>query len=390
MSGKNKTKQQSAMDNSQSGTQSATTSSQSNNTATGVTSQVGNTSQSQDLYRYTGPEQAVRDEGMDIYATAKGLIDNDSGAYTGQRVADFGGDFTNARDLIAAMADGPSQDLAGSRSALSQLRSSINLGQSTADRMNPYTSAALAPVLRELGIANDQRRMGTQAAATMSGAFGDARHGVEDAIADKDYLTAIGDRTSQAYASAWDKAQAQENAERQMLGSTVGMGTALDGAENSRGSMLSQLLAGFADKQRGVDQAKLDATKAASDEARDRPLALQSALMQLLKLMPQGQESIGNTTAEGTTSANGTTNQSQSGTASGKTDGTFQSTGSSFGTQVNSSPDNTGLALLGKLGGTLLGSMFGPAGAGIGGGLMSNLFGGGGGESFAPGGFMDF
>jgi hypothetical protein len=390
MCAKSKTKSEAVANQNQSGTQHASTSSQSNNTAVGTTNQAGTTSQNQDLYRYSGPEQAVRDEGMDIYGTAKDLIAGDSGAYTGPRVADFGGDFTKARDLIAAMVDGPSQDLAGSRSALSQLRSSINLGQSTADRMNPFTSAALAPVLRELGIANEQRRMGTQAAATMSGAFGDARHGVEDAIADKDYMTAIGDRTSQAYASAWDRAQAQENAERQMLGSTVGMGTALDTAENQRGSMLSQLLAGFSDKQRGVDQAKLDATKAASDEARDRPLALQSALMQLLKLMPQGTEQFGNTTLEGQTTATGQTQQTQSGTASGTTDGDFSSTGTSKSNTTNTSPDNTGLALLGKLGGTLLGSIMGPVGAGIGGSLGGSLFGGGGGESFAPGGFMDF
>ena len=50
--------------------------------------------------------------------------------------------------------------------------------------MSPFAMAALAPQLQQIDLAQAARRKATGAAATRAGAFGDARHGVENVLGD--------------------------------------------------------------------------------------------------------------------------------------------------------------------------------------------------------------
>lgn len=70
----------------------------------------------------------------------------------------------------------------------------------------PYTDAVLAPALKKLGDAGQQQRnaLGTQAFA--AGAYGDARHGVEAGVLDKNLASAAGDLTASVNSDAFDKA----------------------------------------------------------------------------------------------------------------------------------------------------------------------------------------
>jgi hypothetical protein len=97
---------------------------------------------------------------------------------------------------------------------------------SVKDYMSPYIKGVLNPQIREITQESQRQAndIGSQAAA--AGAFGDARHGIEEGENMEKTNQAISDATGQAYQNAFDRGQNQQNviAERQATGAQGLMG----------------------------------------------------------------------------------------------------------------------------------------------------------------------
>jgi len=80
--------------------------------------------------------------------------------------------------------------------------------------MNPYLSQALNPALDELRRQSQITQMGNAAKMVGAGAFGGSRQALMDTETQRNLLSQIAKTTGEGYASAYDKAMAQYNAEQ--------------------------------------------------------------------------------------------------------------------------------------------------------------------------------
>lgn len=272
----------------------------------------------------------------------RGLRDNGYQAYGGPRVADLSGDEGNAFSLIRSLAGSSNPYTADSAAAFkgvagtpaAQVSTSRLIddvpgaggGGSTADYMNPFISSVLAPQLRDIDRQTMQRQKQMNARSTSSGAFGDARTGIEAAfnsdLGDRRRIDTVGKGYSDAFASALgmkgidlsralDVSKTNASLGEQSLLRQLQGGTALqnlDRYNTGRTADLATMEAGAGNTQRGVEQAKLDAPFQEFLRSQQFPLLIQQLL-------------------------NSAINSAQHDT------GTFTET---------QKPDNTGYALLGK------------------------------------------
>src|SRR5258708_8201733 len=112
--------------------------------------------------------------------------------YTGQAAGAYG-------NLISA----PAQNV----SAPSILGGKQNVNTSTIqDYMNPYLDAALQPQLQAIARQGDADRKRINAASTFSGAFGDARNGIEAANQSRDENILSNNTIGQGYNTAFNTA----------------------------------------------------------------------------------------------------------------------------------------------------------------------------------------
>lgn len=292
-----------------------------------------------------GPEQWMQDEGKSLYDSAAAAVPTKFKPYGGERVADYGDDYYNARDMVRGMS-AETPELNQLRTVLQTLydKDSAYLKGSTQDHMNPFVGAVLDPQLRELNKARELQLNQDNRAATMAGAFGDPQAGLVRAQTTNDFNTQLSDATSKAYSDAWDRAQTQDNTVAARFANT-GQGFAgLDQALFNKNSALAKFLTqfGMADQQykQANDDVAYDDWKMGKQGG--WALTRASILNQLLNSTPHDEIMQG---------------QKDS---------------------VTKSSDNSGLQMLGKLAGTALGAAVGgPAGAQIGGSLGGGLFGSG-------------
>jgi hypothetical protein len=147
---------------------------------------------SQPFQAYTDPRVAARNETQN---TASGLLKAAAGTgnpYTAQIEGAYG----NLTTAPAATITAPS--LIGPKSDVNT--STIQ------DYMNPYLEAALAPQLQAIARQGDADRKRLSASATFSGAFGDARHGVEAANQSRDENILTNNTIGQGYSNAFNTA----------------------------------------------------------------------------------------------------------------------------------------------------------------------------------------
>lgn len=81
------------------------------------------------------------------------------------------------------------------------------------DYMNPYARASLDPALREMNTAAAQQRNRVSGQRQGMGGYGDARHGVLEGTADRQYQTAVGDVTARTMGAAYDSAMGLRSAD---------------------------------------------------------------------------------------------------------------------------------------------------------------------------------
>lgn len=151
------------------------------------------------------------------FKSAEKFYDKNYKGYKGERVAGFTPTQTSAFDAIRAWGapgGGAEEAMNLTRAASTALPDygrivdeDGKLG-AIADYINPYVGNAINPAIRDIERASAAERMRIGDAAARAGAFGDARHGVLEGVANRNNNEAIGDLSYKAYSDAFNQAMA--------------------------------------------------------------------------------------------------------------------------------------------------------------------------------------
>lgn len=170
--------------------------------------------------------------GTSLASKSQDVLNKPFESYTQPRVADFTADqqsaFQQLRNLISGAPQVGADAIKGAENyakagpqQISTERVVDQAGRlgSIDDYLNPQRNAVLAPALRQIQEQADQQQKKINANATTSGAYGDARHGIKDAMLGRDTSLAVGETTGKIMSDAYDKAMAQRQADiARMLG----------------------------------------------------------------------------------------------------------------------------------------------------------------------------
>jgi hypothetical protein len=249
--------------------------------------------------------------GKDVMAKANEYYAKPYQAYGGQRVADSTPDMEAAFAGLRGVAGRPDN----TAEATDMIRrGSGSAADGVANFMNPYLEAVLGPAIRRIQEASAGERKRIGGMANMSGAYGDARHGVLESENAGKTMTAIGDTTGQIGAAGYNTAlsASQADLDRLRAGGADIMSAQTTGT-NDIIKRLTALLAGGQMQQAGK-QDRLDADYDAFQDKQADPLNKLDMLIRAL-----GGASAG----------------------AGKT-------------QTEKSPDNSGFSLLGSVLGAMI------------------------------------
>jgi hypothetical protein len=134
--------------------------------------------------------------------------------------------------------------------------------------MNPYISAALNPQLEELRRQSQITQLGNANKATQAGAFGGSRQALMDTETQRGLLAEQNKAIGSGYASAFDKATGQFNADK------------------NRELQIQQALGTAGATQRDIEQQGITADKTQFEEQRDFPYKMVQYQKDLLQGLP--------------------------------------------------------------------------------------------------------
>lgn len=170
--------------------------------------------------------------------------------------------------------------------------------------MNPYLQAALDPQMAELKRQADIKRMDDAARLTKAGAFGGSRQAVMESEGARNLLDLQRKALGEGYATAYDKAMAQFNADqsRKVQEAQYGTDFGLKGLSGALSAAQAQgqlgatqqkadlenlaALTGLGATQRDIAQQGITAEKTAFDEARTNPYKMVQFQQSLLSGLP--------------------------------------------------------------------------------------------------------
>ncbi len=232
----------------------------------------------------------VTDIGTALAGKAGEVLNKPFEAYTGQRVADFTSDqqsaFQKLRDLISGAPQVGADAIKGAQNYAKAGPQQISTERvvdengklgAISDYLNPQREAVLNPALRTIQEQADAQRKKINANRTTAGAFGDARHGISEAMLGRDTSLAMGETAGKVMSDAYDKAMGQRAADlARMLGvdtananyneqalgrELTGTGAMLDRATADQTRQLSGIsaLLGSGTQQQANAQQNLDA-----------------------------------------------------------------------------------------------------------------------------------
>lgn len=134
--------------------------------------------------------------------------------------------------------------------------------------MNPYLQSVLDPQLAELRRQSQINLQPGLAKLTQAGGFGGGRQAIMESEANRNLLQEQNKTVGQGYASAYDKAQQQFN------------------AEQAQGRSLADLMAQQGGVQRGIEAEGIAADKSAFEAARENPYKMLQFQQSMLQGMP--------------------------------------------------------------------------------------------------------
>ena len=152
----------------------------------------------------------------------------------------------------------------------------------TSQWMDPYLSGVLTPTINAINLQEAKQTQGLDANAIEAGAFGDARHGVEQGQVFKQADQAVSDATGQAYSQAWQSALQSQQAQAQNLfqGAQEGYGIYSQNQQQQLGNIQAMLQGGQAQQQQ--QQNLLDARAQQWQAKQQSPYDKLAAAMSLL------------------------------------------------------------------------------------------------------------
>lgn len=140
------------------------------------------------------------------YKTAAQIASRPYTPYPFQRIAGFTGDQNTAMGMLRGMA--PNAMANGGKFTAPRLIDDIGPGGSIDAYMSPYIDQVLNRTQQRVRQATDMARQWEgNMTAHQDGAFGDARHGIADALIEEKGIQEMGDQAANAYAAAYDNAQ---------------------------------------------------------------------------------------------------------------------------------------------------------------------------------------
>ena len=175
--------------------------------------------------------------------------------------------------------------------------------------MNPYLESALRPQMAEMQRVADIARMSDASRLTQAGAYGGSRQAIMESEGRRNLLGKQSEALGQGYATAYDKAMAQFNADQTrraqeaQFGATFGLDslkTGIQGAQTQAqaGALQSTAeqagLRGLLDAgavERGIESEGIAADKAQFEEARLNPFKMVQFQQSLLSGMPLASQS---------------------------------------------------------------------------------------------------
>lgn len=162
--------------------------------------------------------------------------------------------------------------------------------------MNPYLQQALDPQMKELQRQADIQRVADAGRLTQAGAFGGGRQAIMESEGRRNLLDKQSEALGTGYASAYDKAMAQYNAEqnRNVNEAQFGADFGLRGLQAERDILKDQLGAGAV--QRGIESEGIAADLGEFEKQRDYPYKQLQFQRDMITGLPTG--SVTNTPSQ--------------------------------------------------------------------------------------------
>jgi hypothetical protein len=206
----------------------------------------------------------------------------------------YQGPLTAGASGLQQQAFAGASDIAGAGYTPTQFSGGLFDTKAAQTYMNPYIQSALDPQLRELQRQSDIQRTADAGRLTKAGAFGGSRQAIMESEGRRNLLDKQAGILGTGYATAYDKAMAQFNADqaRQMEAQRAGEQSRQYGADFGLKSV--NQLADLGAAQRGITSEGVAADKAQFEEQRDFAYKMPQYQLNLLQGLPIG----ANTTAQ--------------------------------------------------------------------------------------------
>lgn len=203
----------------------------------------------------------------------------------------YQGPLTAGASDLQQQAFAGSSDIAGAGYTPTQFTGGLFDTGAAQSYMNPYIQSALDPQLRELQRQSDIQRTQDAGRLTKAGAFGGSRQAIMESEGRRNLLDKQQDVLGQGYATAYDKAMAQFNADqaRQLDVQRLGEQSRQYGADFGLKSV--NQLADLGAAQRGITSEGMAADKAQFEEQRDFAYKMPQYQLNLLQGLPIGASS---------------------------------------------------------------------------------------------------
>lgn len=144
------------------------------------------------------------------YGMAANIASRPYTPYPFERIAGFSGDQTDAMGMLRKMA--PDYFKGAGDFKVPRMIDNIGKGGSVEKYMSPYVDNVLDRTSARIREATDMaKQFQSNNTAHAAGAFGDARHGISDALIEEKGIQQMGDAAASGYASAYNDAQGMRN-----------------------------------------------------------------------------------------------------------------------------------------------------------------------------------
>lgn len=156
------------------------------------------------------------------YGLATQIASRPYTAYPFQRIAGFSGDQKDAMGMLRDLA--PDFAKGAGKFEVPRMIDDIGKGGSVDAYMNPFVDNVLDRTSARIREATDMaRQFSSNNTAHAAGAFGDARHGIADALIEEKGIQQMGDAAAEGYAAAYGDAQNMRSADIDRMYRTEGV-----------------------------------------------------------------------------------------------------------------------------------------------------------------------